>query len=108
MTKIEFKYGSSMLLGNSEELLDSVSQIMLEHPEFIYEIQGHTDAHGNEDYNVKLSTSRASAVKDYLIKKGVSATSLKSQGFGSSMPIAENNTNEGRLQNRRVVIKVAE
>jgi len=81
---------------------------MHEHPEFIYDIQGHTDAYGNEDYNIKLSTSRAEAVKQYLINKGIDSSSLRAQGFGSSMPIADNATNEGRLQNRRVVIKIVE
>ncbi len=108
LNKVEFKYASSMLLGNSRELLDRVADVMLQHPEFTYEIQGHTDAHGNEDYNIRLSTQRAEAVKAYLIKKGVGEDILVATGFGSSMPIADNSTNEGRLLNRRVVIKIAE
>jgi len=108
LNKVEFKYGSSMLLGNSATVLDHVADIILQHPEFSYEIQGHTDAHGNEDYNVKLSTMRAEAVKKYLVEKGVSEDILTAQGFGSSMPIADNSSNEGRLKNRRVVIKIAE
>ncbi len=108
LNKVEFKYGSSMLLGNSATVLDHVADIILQHPEFSYEIQGHTDAHGNEDYNVKLSTMRAEAVKKYLVEKGVGEDILTAKGFGSSMPIADNSTNEGRLKNRRVVIKIAE
>ena len=108
MSRVEFKYGSAQLTKKSEELLDNVANIIKENTNLSYDIQGHTDAHGNEDYNVKLSTSRAEKVKEYLIAKGIDAGILSAQGFGSSMPIADNSTNEGRLQNRRVVIKIVE
>ena len=107
-SQVEFKYNSSQLTKKSEELLNTVFEIINEHPSFSYDIQGHTDAHGNEDYNVKLSTSRAEKVKAYLVEKGIDANNLTAKGFGSSMPIADNSTNEGRLQNRRVVIKIVE
>jgi len=108
LSKIEFKYNSSQLTKKSEELLNSIFEIINDHPELTYDIQGHTDAHGNEDYNVKLSTSRAEKVKAYLVDKGISEDILSAQGFGSSMPIADNSTNEGRLQNRRVMITIVE
>ena len=108
MSRVEFKYGSAQLTKKSENLLDNVANIIKENANLSYDIQGHTDAHGNEDYNVKLSASRAEKVKEYLISKEIDADILSAQGFGSSMPIADNSTNEGRLQNRRVVIKIVE
>ena len=76
------------------------------HPNFHYNIQGHTDATGNGDYNVNLSTNRAQRVMAYLIEQGVDSKLLSAKGFGSSLPIAENNTKEGRLKNRRVVFEI--
>ncbi len=62
----------------------------------------HTDNQGNENFNIKLSARRAEAVKKYLISKGVPADILDTKGFGSSKPIADNSTEEGRSKNRRV------
>ncbi len=107
-SQIEFKYNSSQLTKKSEALLDSIVEIINENSTSSYDIQGHTDAHGNEDYNIKLSTSRAGKVKAYLVEKGINKDTLVAKGFGSSVPIADNSTNEGRLKNRRVMIKIAE
>ena len=66
------------------------------------EVQGHTDNKGSEKKNKKLSETRANAVVQYLIKKGVAKDRLRAVGYGSEMPIADNNTAEGRAENRRV------
>ena len=68
-------------------------------------IEGHTDSVGNDDYNLKLSQRRADAVRQYLVGKGVAATRLEAQGLGEAQPVADNNTAEGRAQNRRVVLR---
>jgi outer membrane protein OmpA-like peptidoglycan-associated protein len=105
---VEFKYNSADLTPRSEKLLKNVADIIKKHAEFSYAIQGHTDAHGNEDYNLKLSSARAQKVRSFLVDQGINGGSLTAEGFGSSQPIADNSTNEGRLQNRRVVIKIIE
>ena len=71
-----------------------------------YKIQGHTDSVGNEEANLRLSGKRAEAVRAYLISKGIDANSLTAEGFGSSQPIAPNDTKAGREANRRVVFEI--
>ncbi len=71
-----------------------------------FSIEGHTDSVGNEKFNQELSDTRANAVKEYLIGKGVSTANLEVKGFGESQPIATNMYNSGRAENRRVVIKL--
>ena len=105
---IEFKYNSSILQPKSIPILNRLVAIFKEHPDINFEIQGHTDKRGKEDYNVKLSQQRADAVKQYLIKEGLDENRFTTRGYGSSMPIADNSTNEGRLKNRRVVFQIIE
>jgi len=69
-------------------------------------INGHTDNVGADDFNMKLSDGRAASVKNYLASKGISADRLESEGFGETMPVADNKTAAGRTQNRRVEMKV--
>jgi outer membrane protein OmpA-like peptidoglycan-associated protein len=104
--KVEFKSDSTILTEQSSQLLDKIVSIIKKYPEYNYEIQGHTDSHGNESYNLKLSTMRAKNINDYLLSKGIEETSLSFKGFGSSRPIADNDTKDGRDLNRRVLIKV--
>jgi outer membrane protein OmpA-like peptidoglycan-associated protein len=70
------------------------------------EISGHTDNTGNPVVNAKLSTERAKAVVDYLVKKGITKDRLTYLGFGSDQPIADNATAAGRAKNRRVEFKI--
>lgn len=79
---------------------------MLEmNPTIKIKVQGHTDSIGSEQYNLDLSPKRADAVRDYLIKRGVGADRLIAKGLGESVPIATNDTPEGRAENRRVEFK---
>lgn len=80
---------------NARELLKRATYI---------EIVGHTDDVGDDDYNMQLSEQRAKSVRDYLVSKGLSANKIVTTGMGESMPIANNNTEEGRAENRRVQI----
>lgn len=66
------------------------------------EVAGHTDSRGSDEYNVKLSQRRAEAVRNYLISKGIDSGRLSARGYGESQPVADNATDEGRFQNRRV------
>jgi len=69
-------------------------------------VEGHTDSQGTESYNLDLSQSRAQAVRDYLVTRGIAADRISSQGFGATRPIADNKSAEGRANNRRVEIVV--
>ena len=70
------------------------------------EIRGHTDGKGADSYNQRLSENRAKSVTDYLISKGISEKRLQYKGYGKSMPIDSNDTEEGRANNRRVDFRI--
>jgi outer membrane protein OmpA-like peptidoglycan-associated protein len=87
----------------SDDLLTEVRDAILKHPEIkLIEVQGHADPVGEERYNQKLSEARAGAVRDWLVQRGIAPDKLVAKGYGSSVPIASNKTDEGRQQNRRV------
>jgi len=79
---------------------------MKENPSYNLEINGHTDNVGNAQKNMELSNKRAIAVQNYMISKGVEASRMKAQGFGDTMPVADNKTALGKSKNRRVEFKV--
>ena len=80
---------------------------MKTYPDTTVEIEGHTDNVGSEAYNLDLSKRRAESVKNYLVENlGIDPARLSAAGYGFSRPIADNNTREGRAQNRRVVATV--
>lgn len=101
-----FESNKSKLLPNAYAALENIVSTMKKHPEYKWEIGGHTDGVGSDAYNTKLSKQRAQSVVDYLISKGISRNSLKIVGYGEDKPIATNDTNEGRSMNRRVEIKL--
>ena len=74
----------------------------------VLEVSGHTDNVGDDAKNLLLSQNLANSVMNYLIQKGVSAGQLKAMGYGERQPIADNATDEGRKQNRRVMFTVLE
>ncbi|HVD98261.1 MAG TPA: OmpA family protein [Cytophagaceae bacterium] len=80
----------------------------VKNPKLVVEIGGHTDNVGEADANLRLSQHRADAIRDYLIKKGVSADRILSKGYGEHTPIASNDTDAGRAKNRRTEVKVIE
>lgn len=82
--------------------LEKVARFLDENPQIRIEIGGHTDNSGNPAYNQQLSEKRANAVYNYLISNGVSPKRLSAKGFGSSKPVASNETEDGRQQNRRI------
>ncbi len=106
---VYFKTGKSAIQSRSFNLLNQVAAILKAHPEILkVRIEGHTDSRGKDSYNLRLSKSRAAAVMEYLISKGVAADHLVSEGYGETRPIADNKTKTGRQQNRRVDFFVAE
>lgn len=103
ISTINFEFDSAEIKGaKSFKILNRVAQILKKYPDYKVRIVGHTDNIGSEEYNLKLSKKRAEAVKKYLIKKGISASRLTTEGKGESSPIAPNDTEEGRAKNRRV------
>ena len=86
--------------------MDYVAGILKDNPSVSIELAGHTDNTGDADANLILSQSRADAVMNYLVQKGIDAARLSSQGYGDSAPIDSNETDEGRTNNRRTELKI--
>lgn len=103
---IFFATGSAKLLSKSFKSLDDVVAILKEDQALKLDIEGHTDNTGSDKINNPLSENRAKAVYDYLAGKGIDASRMTSQGFGSSKPVADNKTAKGRALNRRVEMKL--
>ena len=102
LEQIKFKTNSAEII-ESDAIIEAVRATLKEHLEIKHlRIQGHTDDKGSAAYNKALSTRRAASVKAALIKAGIDAHSLSSEGFGSERPLADNATEEGRAANRRV------
>lgn len=107
--KIAFKSNSSKLLPSSSEILEAVRAILEAHPEItLLSLEGHTDDVGRAKYNQRLSQLRTEAVLKWLVQHGIERKRLKAIGYGASMPIADNGTEEGREQNRRVEFHIRE
>jgi outer membrane protein OmpA-like peptidoglycan-associated protein len=97
-----FKVGSARVSTSSDSILARAWKTFLENPTIEVEIRGYTDNSGDAKKNMKLSQSRADAVKSWLVKRGVPSARIKSKGYGSADPMAPNTTSEGRTQNRRI------
>lgn len=99
---ILFDVNKSSIRPESMGALNEIVKMMKAHSDLKFEIDGHTDSDGNDDANMKLSQSRADAVKAQLVKMGIEGSRLATKGFGESKPIDKNNTAEGKANNRRV------
>jgi len=106
LNNIFFDFDSDRLRKESYPELRRLVKFIKENPQLQFEISGHTDSLGNEQYNKQLSLRRAKAVRDYLIEQGCKAAQLIVKGYGASVPIATNETEKGRQINRRVEIKI--
>lgn len=100
--KIRFESGRATIDPDSVGLLDRLIEAALRCPTANIEIAGHTDADGEDSSNQTLSEKRAQAVTDYLVKAGLPANRFTTTGYGSSQPVATNDTDEGKAQNRRI------
>ena len=105
---VNFDFNKASLTLNAKVLLDQVGNALLARKDIKVEVDGHTDGKGSAPYNMKLSQQRADSVKQYLAEHGVDAGRMTTKGFGKTMPIADNNTEDGRELNRRVELKVTE
>jgi len=106
LPNVQFYTNSNRLLPSSAKDLDRLSLYLLEHLECKANVFGHTDSRGNDNFNLKLSQSRASRVRSYLIEKGIDPGRLKAIGKGETEPRASNDSQEGMLMNRRVEIEI--
>lgn len=116
----KIKIGKSIVLNNvffdfdvgdevkkeSEPELNRVVKLLNTNPDLKVEISGHTDNIGSDEYNKKLSLERAKTVVEYLVSKGIDQSRLSYKGYGSTKPVAENDTEEGRQKNRRTEFKI--
>ncbi|MDA3910163.1 MAG: OmpA family protein [Bacteroidales bacterium] len=108
LRNIFFDYDKATLRSESTGELSKVLKILDDNPNMKIEISGHTDNRGSLEYNTKLSRSRAKAVVDYLIEKGIDTERLSYEGYAFTQPISDNDTDEGRQMNRRVEFEVLE
>ena len=102
---VTFAFGSAVLSPDARAYLNTVAQ-MLKNNGARIKIIGHTDSKGSYAYNLKLSRDRAKSVMDYLIKQGVAKDQITTDGFGANRPAADNATEQGRAQNRRVDLEI--
>ena len=110
---IYYEYGKFRLKKEQKEILDaSVVSLMKEAPEIVVELSSHTDDHGGEAFNLKLSQKRADEIVDYVVKQGIDKSRIVGKGYGFSVPIAPNKFDDGadnpdgRALNRRTEFKV--
>ncbi len=103
---VTFDTDSTVIKPTFRDTLDRVAQSMVQYPNSLIDVYGHTDSTGSDAYNQQLSERRAQAVAAYLSSRGVAASRIRSQGFGETQPVASNETEEGRAANRRVEIKI--
>lgn len=99
---IHFDIGKATIKEKSFVEISRIASFMKEHPEIRFSIEGHTDSQGDANANLILSRKRAKAIKESLVKFGISASRLETKGMGETTPVATNATVEGRAKNRRV------
>lgn len=106
LDNVLFDVGRSTITTQSKETLVKVAAVMKRLPTLRIEVQGHTDADGDPDLNIKLSQQRAETVCKYLEEQGVEPERLTPKGYGAARPIAPNDSPQGKAINRRVMIEV--
>jgi OmpA-OmpF porin, OOP family len=106
LKNIFFETGLSTLRKESFPALNELLEALKAKETVVIEISGHTDNIGTPESNQKLSTDRAKAVRDYLIKHGIQPKRLVAVGYGDTQPVASNDTPEDRQKNRRTVVRI--
>jgi len=105
---VTFDFDTDVLSRDAEGVLDAAVAALQDAPTTDVVVAGHSDAIGAEEYNMKLSERRATRVRNYLADHGIDASRLEVRAYGESSPVADNDTEEGRAQNRRVELDVTE
>ncbi len=103
-SSVTFGFDSAELTNDARSALNEVANVLTQYTDTRVNIAGHTDSTGNADYNQRLSERRAESVGRYLSQNGVSSMRLNTLGYGATRPVASNDSEQGRAQNRRVEI----
>jgi outer membrane protein OmpA-like peptidoglycan-associated protein len=106
LDRLTFDFAKATLKPESAEQLKNIAEILKAYPKVTIKLGGYTDNKGPADFNMKLSRDRADNVLAELVKLGIDAGRLKAEGYGEQYPVASNDTEEGRAQNRRIDIRV--
>ena len=107
MSDVLFDFNKYTLKPEAREKLAKVSGILVAYPGLKVQVEGYTDSIGSDEYNLKLSEQRAGGVRDYLVAQSVADQSVSAKGYGKNDPVADNSTDSGRAQNRRVELVVS-
>ena len=105
-SKVTFDVDSAIVSPAFQPTLNEVARVLVQYEKTFVDVIGHTDATGSDTYNLTLSQRRADSVADYLASNGVIRQRVATQGMGESQPVADNATDAGRSQNRRVEIRL--
>lgn len=106
--EINFEFNSTKLTQGAQRKLDEIAQELKKVTNRKVEVQAHTDAIGSDFYNIWLSNKRAESIVTYLVSQGVPSTQLLPKGYGETLPVASNNTESGRAENRRAEFKLVQ
>lgn len=106
-SSVTFDFDSSELTSSARTALNDVASVLTQYTDTRVNIAGHTDSTGDASYNQRLSERRAESVGSYLAQAGVASNRLAMRGYGENQPVASNDTEQGRAQNRRVEITLS-
>lgn len=106
LKNVHFAFAKALLTNDSKTVLDAMAKTIIDSPGFRIEIAGYTDSVGSDAQNQKLSEARANSVRSYLVSRGVTASVLSATGYGEANPVASNDDETGRADNRRVEMKI--
>jgi len=106
LRSVHFDFDKSTIRSDAVPVLNEAAETLKAEGGIAVIVDGHTDSVGSDTYNQKLSHRRAEAVRQYLVKHGIPANRITTEGFGESRPVASNDTADGRAQNRRVELRV--
>jgi len=101
---LTFPTGKASLPAGGLPIFDRIASLLIEHPTVTARVEGHTDASGRAEANLRLSQARAEAVKQALVDRGVTEGRIEALGFGETRPLADNGTKAGSLRNRRIEV----
>lgn len=103
-----FHQRSAVISPESYAELNTVSDMLHQNPNMVIQLEGHTDTRGDKNLNLKLSEDRVEAVKNYLVRRGISKSRIKLKAFGGSQPLSTENSEEAHKLNRRVEVRIIE